>query len=417
MNSNSFISLKVGTKTIFNHPLSQLSQIPFLVNKINQNQINKNNSINYKKDNNVIQRNQKLYNNQTKLNNYNVSQKNHINNQTKFNFNVIPLFVQNQYINQMNQELSKKLINKHQLFNKIKTTYFSKNTIDFSENLKNIENEMSYLQDSVNKGIKRDYKSFGEMINIINNNKTNEKIKSIHKMNIKNYENMNDDIKTEVLNSINLNKKIITNIIGFNKNQFNKSAKNLAKINSERDSKKDLNNLENNTNINNNINNILDNKIKNINIKKNVKTEPDIINNTDDEENRKIIPVTDEQIELFKSFVGNSKLSNKIILSYFDTYNPKVKLAADKYFKSRYGVGFITINFVYPIKPPGNKQHKFKFISEIKELFFTAQKDLSSTNIPKLYLENGKELINNRKIKCIGALYLNNNSVIKVFKN
>ena len=417
MNSNSFISLKVGTKTIFNHPLSQLSQIPFLVNKINQNQINKNNSINYKKDNNVIQRNQKLYNNQTKLNNYNVSQKNHINNQTKFNFDVIPLFVQNQYINQMNQELSKKLINKHQLFNKIKTAYFSKNTIDFSENLKNIENEMNYLQDSVNKGIKRDYKSFGEMIYIINNNKTNEKIKSIHKMKIKNYENINNDIKTEILNSINLNKKIFTHIIGLNKNKFNKSAKNLTKINSERDSKKNLNNLDNNNNINK-INNIIDNKIKNINIEKNVKTEPDINNNSGNEEIRKIIPVTDEQIELFKSFVGNSKLSNKIILSYFDTYNPKVKLAADKYFKSRYGVGFITINFIYSIKPPGNKQHKFKFISEIKELFFTAQNDLSSTTIPKLYLENGKELIiNNRKIKCIGALYLNNNSVIKVFKN
>ena len=408
---------------IFKHPLSQLSQIPFLVNKRNQN--NKNNATNFNTNNNVITRNQNNKNNSSNFNNvnprnqnrYNISPKNQNNNQTKFNFDVIPKFVQNQYINQMNQELSKKLINKHQLFNKIKTAYFSKNTIDFSENLKNIENEMSYLQDSVNKGIKRDYKSFGEMINIINNNKTNEKIKSIHKMNIKNNENMNDDIKTEVLNSINLNKKIFTHIIGFNKNKFNKSAKNLAKINSERDSKKNLNNLENNTNINNNINNILDNKIKNINIEKNVKTEPDIINNTGNEENRKIIPVTDEQIELFKSFVGNSKLSNKIILSYFDTYNPKVKLAADKYFKSRYGVGFITINFVYPIKPPGNKQHKFKFTSEIKELFFTAQNDLSSTTIPKLYLENGKELINNRKIKCIGSLYLNNNSVIKVFKN
>ena len=417
---------------IFKHPLSQLSQIPFLVNKRNQN--NKNNATNFNNNNNVIPRNQNNknnssnfnnanprnqnpYNNQTKLNNFNMSPKNKNNNQTIFSFDVIPKFVQNQYIKKMNQELSKKLINKHQIFNKIKTAYFSKNTLDFSENLKNIENEMNYLQDSINKGNKRDYKSFGEMINIINNNKTNEKIKSIHKMNIKNYENINDDIKTEVLNSINLNKKIFTHIIGLNKNQFNKSAKNLAKINSERDSKKYLNNLENNNNINNIINNILDNKIENINIENNVKTEPDIINNTDNEENRKIIPVKDEQIELFKSFVGNSKLSNKIILSYFDTYNPKVKLAADKYFKSRYGVGFITINFVYPIKPPGNKQHKFKFTSEIKELFFTAQNDLSSTTIPKLYLENGKELINNRKIKCIGALYLNNNSIIKVFKN
>ena len=198
MISNSFISLKIGTKMIFKHPLSQLSQIPFLVNKRNQN--NKNNATNFNNNNNVIPRNQNNKNNSSNFNNvnprnqnrYNISPKNQNNNQTKFNFDVIPKFVQNQYINQMNQELSKKLINKHQIFNKIKTAYFSKNTLDFSENLKNIENEMSYLQYSVNKGIKRDYKSFGEMINIINNNKTNEKIKSIHKMNIKNYENNNN---------------------------------------------------------------------------------------------------------------------------------------------------------------------------------------------------------------------------------
>jgi hypothetical protein len=415
MNSNYFISLKIGTKVIFNHPLSQLNQLPYLVNKRNQNI--KNNQTNFN-NNNAIPRNQNYYNNQAKFNNINAKPKsqNDRNNKTKFNFDVIPKFLQNQYINQMNQEFSKKLINKHKIFNKIKTTYFSKNTLDFSENLKNIENEMNFLQESIHKGKKRDYNSFGEMINIINNNFTNEKIKSIQKMDIKNYENMNNDIKTEILNSINLNKKIFTQIIRHNKNHFNKSAKNLKKINPERDSKKNINNyLENNNKINNTLNNILDNKINSINIEKNVKTEPDLAFNN--EESKKIIPVTDEQIQIFKSFVGNSKLSNKLILSYFDTYNPKVIIAADKYFKSKYGIGFITLNFVYSIKPPGNKQHKFRFISEIKELFFAAQKDLSSTNIPKLFLENGKELINNRKIKCIGALNLNNNSVIKVFKN
>ena len=398
---------------IFNHPLSQLSQIPFLLNKRNQN---KNNSANFN-NNNIIPRNQNHYNYQAKFNNINVKPRiqNQRNIQTKYNFDVIPKFIQNQYLSQKNQELSKKLINKYQMFNKIKTAYFSKNTLDFSENIKNIEIEINFLQDSINKGNKKDYNSFGEMLNIINNNKTNEKMKSIQKMNIQNYENINNDIKTEILNSININKKIFSQIIGLNKNQLNNSTKNLTKINTERYSKKYLNNLENNNKINNINKNIIDKKIDDINIEKNFRTEPNI--NYNNEESKKIIPVKDEQIELFKSFVGNSKLSNKIILSYFDTYNPKVKLAADKYFKSRYGVGFITINFVYPIKPPGNKQHKFKFISEIKELFFTAQNDLSSTTIPKLYLENGKELINNRKIKCIGALYLNNNSIIKVFKN
>lgn len=113
--------------------------------------------------------------------------------------------------------------------------------------------------------------------------------------------------------------------------------------------------------------------------------------------------------------MGNSTLSNQIILSYFDIYNQKVKIAAEKYFKSRYGSEYITLNFLYQKKPPENIQHKFRFI--VKELFFTTQNDLSDKVIPKIFLENGKEIVNNGKIKCIGALNLNNNSIIKVYKN
>ena len=35
-------------------------------------------------------------------------------------------------------------------------------------------------------------------------------------------------------------------------------------------------------------------------------------------------------------------------------------------------------------------------------------------NNPKLYLKTGQEIKNNRKIKCIGALNLENNSIIKI---
>ena len=33
---------------------------------------------------------------------------------------------------------------------------------------------------------------------------------------------------------------------------------------------------------------------------------------------------------------------------------------------------------------------------------------------PKLYLQTGKEIINNRKIKCIGALNFDNIYIIKI---
>ena len=247
------------------------------------------------------------------------------------------------------------------------------------------------------------------MLYIINNNKTNDKIKFYQNLNLKNYIIINNDIKADIIDSINLNKITFHQIIGLNNIypeifQLSKSNKKLISNNI---SNKNL--IEKET-TNNNDDRINENTNNNNNEKYHI--EKDINLNL----KKKIVPVTDEQIELFKTFVGNSTLSNHIILSYFDEFNPKVKFAAQKYFKSRYGSDYITINFFYP-KKPGTIQHKFKFISEIQELFFIARNDFSINNIPKLFLENGKELVNNRKIKCIGALNLNNNSVIKVYNN
>ena len=49
-------------------------------------------------------------------------------------------------------------------------------------------------------------------------------------------------------------------------------------------------------------------------------------------------------------------------------------------------------------------------VSEVNELFLAAKTENISN--PKLYLKTGKEIIINRKIKCIGALNLDNNSII-----
>ena len=99
---------------------------------------------------------------------------------------VIPKFIQTKYMKQMKQELSQKLISKHKIFNKIIKKDFSKYHPDFSENIKNIENEMNYLQESINKNNNTiDYKKFKEMLNIINNNKTNDIMKLYQKINQK----------------------------------------------------------------------------------------------------------------------------------------------------------------------------------------------------------------------------------------
>jgi hypothetical protein len=315
-------------------------------------------------------------------------------------------------MNEINKEKSKRLMNKKKIFDKIKNTYFSKSGHNFSDNLSKIENDINILQNSINKNNNNDFKKFMEMITIINNNKTNEKIKSLQKMNVKDYNKISNVMKNNIMNAISINKNILVYKLGLNKNNLNinlpQPIKKISKLNNKIHSNNNNNNLNLSTENNNNIkkNNI--NLFKNqINEKTNYNTEP---NNN---KNNQISYISNEQIELFKTFVGNNKLSNNIIASYFDIYNPKVIFAAEKYFKSRYGSEYITLNFVYPIKP-GKSQHRFKYISEIKDLFMAVENDTVSMTNPKLILENGKELFNNRKFKCIGALNLNNNSIIKV---
>jgi len=123
-----------------------------------------------------------------------------------------------------------------------------------------------------------------------------------------------------------------------------------------------------------------------------------------------------EQINLFKTFIGNPNISDKIAESYFNLFNPKVKLAAYKYFKNLYKLDYLTLYYYYPAKNDGPKMHRFNFVNNISDLFMAAQNDYLSMMNPRLILENGKEIMNNNRYKCIGALYLSNNTKIKILK-
>ena len=127
---------------------------------------------------------------------------------------------------------------------------------------------------------------------------------------------------------------------------------------------------------------------------------------------RKINKIKEEYLKSFKTFIGNDKLSDRIIISYFDINHPNVKIAAQKYFISKYGLDEITLIYIYQTNPNDKFCHKFKLISEINELFIKAKNEKNIN--PRLYMKSGKEIKNNSKIKCIGALNLDNNSIIKI---
>ena len=125
------------------------------------------------------------------------------------------------------------------------------------------------------------------------------------------------------------------------------------------------------------------------------------------------LSITQEQIDLFKIFINNPKIPNNHVESYFNKTNPKVMDAAEKYFKNIYKAEYITLTYKYNNR--GSKVHKFRFSGNIDALFLAAQEDYLSIIKPRLFIENGKEIVKDKRIKCIGALNLENNSTINVW--
>ena len=285
-----------------------------------------------------------------------------------------------------NKEIEKKIINEEKLLKKMMNGYFNKEKPNFMNEISKEENQIMNLQKSVEKFELNDNMKFQEMISILNNN---------NKENIKlNNKNMTNDKKKEILSLISSNKKFFSKKLWLNKNNFDKINQNLVLF------------MENNNNNRNNINNIKTNESNDNSEQANNKIEKSKTIY------RKINKIKEEYIKSFKTFIGNDKLSDRIIISYFDINHPNVKIAAQKYFISKYGLDEITLIYIYQTNPNDKFCHKFKLISEINELFIKAKNEKNIN--PRLYMKSGKEIKNNSKIKCIGALNLDNNSIIKI---
>ena len=385
-NLDKMLYLKIGNKLIFQEPLNG---IKYAVEQYkNQNSNNKRNDRydiykpNYNQQSNAS----------NKSNTYNNNQGNR--KRSFKNMDVIPKFIAYENSQEVNKELAYKLGEKKAKLNTFINAYISEETSDFTVAINDIESDMDRYKSIMEQQKDKDFEGFKDLIGFINNNKTNENLKAFQTMSLNDYKNMNYDIKKRVLSGIFENREALAKKLDVNK-ATNPAARRANSMNYQQNSYYNNNNNYgvNNNNYNNNNNN---NNYNNYNM---------MLQNK--------YNITQEQIDLFKIFVNNPKIPNNHVESYFNKSNPKVMDAAENYFKNIYKTDYLTFTYKYNNK--GSKIHKFRFSGNIDALFLAAQEDYLSVNNPRLILDNGKEIAKDKKIKCIGALNLENNSIINVW--
>ena len=386
-NLDKMLYLKMGNKLIFQEPLNGIN---YAVEQYkNQNSSNKRNDRydiykpNYNQQSNVSNKSNAYNNNQG-------SRK-----RSFKNMDVIPKFIAYENSQEVNKELAYKLGEKKAKLNTFINAYISEETSDFTVAINDIESDMDRYKSIMEQQKDKDFEGFKDLIGFINNNnKTNENLKAFQSMSLNDYKNMNYDIKKRVLSGIFENREALAKKLDVNK-ATNPAARRANSMNYQQNSYYNNNNNYgvNNNNYNNNNNN---NNYNNYNM---------MLQNK--------YNITQEQIDLFKIFVNNPKIPNNHVESYFNKSNPKVMDAAENYFKNIYKTDYLTFTYKYNNK--GSKVHKFRFSGNIDALFLAAQEDYLSVNNPRLILDNGKEIAKDKKIKCIGALNLENNSIINVW--
>ena len=371
INLDKMLYLKMGNKLIFKEPLKGIKYAVEQYKNPNS-QINKNDRYDIYKPN---------YNQQSNVNNMNKG-----NRKRSFqNMDVIPKFIAFENSQEINKELAYKLLDKKTKLNTFINAYVSGEQSDFNKEIMDIELEMDKYKSIMEQQKNKDFEGYKDLISFMNKNKTNSNLNALQNISLNDYRNMNFDIKKRILSGIFENRESLSKRLNINvtSNQMPR------RIN-------DNNNYENNNYINNINNNYNINDYSNYNMM--MKNE---------------LSITQEQIDLFKIFINNPKIPNNHVESYFNKTNPKVMDAAEKYFKNIYKAEYITLTYKYNNR--GSKVHKFRFSGNIDALFLAAQEDYLSIIKPRLFIENGKEIVKDKRIKCIGALNLENNSTINVW--
>ena len=428
------ISFKIGIDEIFKEPLSDLKKnyIQTKNLRMNQTQSLMNKPI---LDNTAL----------------NISNYFHLNNELLGEYkDIVPKFLTSQSKELINVENIKKINDKKNILDRILKSYFKDLKYDnYNIHLEKIETEIRNQEIALNYANRNDYENFKQLITILTtldfegNSQPLQLIQQNDYLNLENEQykmiiNYISKYRNEILENLGFNNKIESKETNYNNDTYyNPFANNNTNYNEEKVNKGDTllqqynqifnnpfsnynnNNIKGNSNNKNNVANIQNNnKIYNKSNTVNVNPNKNIGKNYN-----KVLSTRfydPEKFDLFKIMINDQNISNEEISKFLNTFCPNVQQSVEKYYQKKYGASCLTLIYFYPNITNVKKQkilHNFSFIAATNELFSTALLDYSIVNKVRLYTDNKVEIEEiNRKIKCIGALNLKNNSIITVVK-
>jgi hypothetical protein len=428
------ISFKIGIDEIFKEPLSDLKKnyIQTKNLRMNQTQSLMNKPI---LDNTAL----------------NISNYFHLNNELLGEYkDIVPKFLTSQSKELINVENIKKINDKKNILDRILKSYFKDLKYDnYNIHLEKIETEIRNQEIALNYANRNDYENFKQLITILTtldfegNSQPLQLIQQNDYLNLENEQykmiiNYISKYRNEILENLGFNNKIESKETNYNNDTYyNPFANNNTNYNEEKVNKGDTllqqynqifnnpfsnynnNNIKGNSNNKNNVANIQNNnKIYNKSNTVNVNPNKNIGKNYN-----KVLSTRfydPEKFDLFKIMINDQNISNEEISKFLNTFCPNVQQSVEKYYQNKYGASCLTLIYYYPnINNVKKKKilHNFSFIAGTNELFTTALVDYTIVNRVRLYTDEQVEIEEiNRKIKCIGALNLKNNSIITVVK-
>ena len=295
---------------------------------------------------------------------------------------------------------------------------FSGYNDNFEERIRELNNDLNKQRNKLLNKNKQEFQSFQNLISILialEDERNVNELKQISEYEDLNLQNSNYQ---KILYYINKSKKEILLNLGCD-NIIEKERDKNKRYSSADKYNRNVKNKKNEYKVYNSLNIIINNPNRN---NRNKREKRNKSNGNNQLNNILNYPLNEIQyyemnkLNLFRLMIDNDLILDKEISNYLNEECKKVDDAVNKYYQNLYGTKNLTLTFSYPELNNLSVVHNFNFNNDISDLFKKAIIHYPFTSNVHLFINNKEILIDNKnKIKCIGSLKLENNSVIFVY--
>ncbi len=352
--------------------------------------------------------------NLTNMKIYSRSNKKHNNENIKFSNDIYPKFKKNSLSNSKYNILLNKIQKNKQKLNQLLNNFSGYND-NFEERIRELNNDLNKQRNKLLNKNKQEFQSFQNLIAILIALEDERNVNELKQISEYEYLNLQNSNYQKILHYINISKnQIILNLacdnISEKEMDKNKRYSSVNKYN--RNVKNEKNEYKVYNPLNNNVNFYNYNKREKRNkSNKNNKLKNNLNYPLKEKEYYEM-----NKLNIFRLMIDDQLILDKEISNYLNEECKNVDDAVNKYYQNLYGTENLTLTFSYPELNNLSVVYNFNFISDISDLFKKAIIHYPFTSNVHLFTNNKEILIDNKnKIKCIGSLKLENNSVIFVY--